>query len=146
MFNENTNDFGVNSLTKKAIDKLNEIKEAYGDKNINPLLLVQIGNDKDENISKDEMFKLLIDNGIEEDEISFYLSGFNTMPKNIDDKTCSVRVVITKVAASTGWDCPRAKVLLAIRNTSSESFQIQTLGRICRMPEQKHYENNVLEA
>ena len=42
-----------------------------------------------------------------------------------------------------GWDCPRASILLLQREWNVENyvFNIQTLGRIMRMPEQKHYEN-----
>lgn len=144
VFNDKSSEFDIPTLTRKAVEKLNEIKEAYKG-SVNPLLLVQIGNEDDTNISKEEMISLLIENGIEEDEISIYLSGENTMPSNIDKNLCPIRVVITKVAASTGWDCPRAKVLLGIRKTDSQPFQIQTLGRVCRMPEQKHYALDILD-
>ena len=50
-----------------------------------------------------------------------------------------------KQAISTGWDCPRAKVLVKIRENMHEDFEIQTLGRIRRMPEGKHYGNEVLD-
>ena len=44
-----------------------------------------------------------------------------------------------------GWDCPRAKILVKLREGGSEEFQIQTIGRIRRMPERKHYGINVLD-
>ena len=50
-----------------------------------------------------------------------------------------------KQAISTGWDCPRAKILVKLRENMHEDFEIQTLGRIRRMPEAKHYENELLD-
>ena len=50
-----------------------------------------------------------------------------------------------KQAISTGWDCPRAKILVKLREGMSESFEIQTIGRIRRMPEAHHYNDNLLD-
>ena len=48
------------------------------------------------------------------------------------------------MAIDTGWDCPRAQVLLKFREVNSIVFEIQTVGRILRMPEAKHYSDEVL--
>jgi type III restriction enzyme len=53
---------------------------------------------------------------------------------------------LIKQAVSTGWDCPRAKILVKLREGGSEDFQIQTIGRIRRMPERKHYGWNTLDS
>jgi type III restriction enzyme len=55
-----------------------------------------------------------------------------------------VDVLIFKEAIALGWDCPRASILFLQREWRHEryTFNIQTLGRIMRMPEQTHYENN----
>jgi len=49
--------------------------------------------------------------------------------------------MIFKQAIALGWDCPRATILVLFRQWREENitFSIQTLGRIMRMPEQKHY-------
>lgn len=49
------------------------------------------------------------------------------------------QVLLFKEAIALGWDCPRAAVLLIFRKLQSDQFTIQTVGRILRMPEQKHY-------
>ena len=49
------------------------------------------------------------------------------------------------MAIDTGWDCPRAKILIKLREGGTERFNIQTVGRIRRMPERKHYDNEVLD-
>jgi type III restriction enzyme len=66
--------------------------------------------------------------------------------KNLDyleNHDSEVDVLIFKEAIVQGWDCPRASILLLQREWNAENyvFNIQTLGRIMRMPEQKHYEN-----
>ena len=45
-----------------------------------------------------------------------------------------IRVVFFKESLSTGWDCPRAQVLVMLRDIQSETFQTQTIGRIVRIP------------
>ena len=41
--------------------------------------------------------------------------------------------------------CPRAKILVKLREGMSEQFEIQTIGRIRRMPEAKHYDDDLLD-
>ena len=50
-----------------------------------------------------------------------------------------------KQAISTGWDCPRAKILVKLRDNMSEDFETQTIGRIRRMPQAHHYDNVLLD-
>ena len=57
-----------------------------------------------------------------------------------------VRYLVFKQAVATGWDCPRAQVLVKLRNKSqtSDTFDLQTIGRILRMPERYFYDNDDL--
>ena len=54
--------------------------------------------------------------------------------------------LIIKQAVATGWDCPRAQILVKLRDNMDETFEIQTIGRIRRMPEAKHYDNALLDS
>jgi len=58
---------------------------------------------------------------------------------NIEMSDNEVEVLIFKQAISIGWDCPRAHILAVFREYGSFEFTIQTIGRIMRMPELKHY-------
>lgn len=49
-------------------------------------------------------------------------------------ETTSVRVLIAKDAISTGWDCPRAEVLLSFRPARDQTHIAQLLGRMVRNP------------
>ena len=53
--------------------------------------------------------------------------------------------LLFKQALTTGWDCPRAKILVKLRENMSETFEIQTLGRLRRMPKAKHYGKEILD-
>ncbi len=45
-----------------------------------------------------------------------------------------VRVLIAKDAISTGWDCPRAEVMVSFRAASDKTHITQLLGRMVRSP------------
>jgi len=45
-----------------------------------------------------------------------------------------VRVLLAKDAVSTGWDCPRAEVLVSLRPALDRTYITQLLGRMVRTP------------
>lgn len=49
-------------------------------------------------------------------------------------ETTEVRVLVAKDAISTGWDCPRAEVLLSFRPAKDHTHITQLLGRMIRTP------------
>lgn len=63
----------------------------------------------------------------------------------ITDLSANPVFLLMKQAIATGWDCPRAKILVKLRENMSEDFEIQTIGRLRRMPEAKHYDVDVLD-
>ena len=46
----------------------------------------------------------------------------------------SIRILIAKDAISTGWDCPRAEVMVSFRPASDRTYIAQLLGRMVRTP------------
>lgn len=54
-------------------------------------------------------------------------------PERVQDDT-SVRVLLAKDAISTGWDCPRAEVMVSFRPASSPTRIAKLLGRMVRTP------------
>lgn len=54
-------------------------------------------------------------------------------PQRVQETT-SVRVLIAKDGISTGWDCPRAEVLLSFRSAKDHTHITQLLGRMVRTP------------
>jgi len=132
-----------------ALNKRKALKKFYGELNINinPLLLIQIPNKKqtDSTNPEDYIIGLLADHNITErnGKLAIRISGVDI--KELDEKikplNSEIEVLIFKEAIALGWDCPRASLLFLQREWKKErySFNIQTLGRIMRMPEQKHY-------
>ena len=54
-------------------------------------------------------------------------------PQRVQDETW-VRILIAKDAISTGWDCPRAEVMVSFRPASDDTYIAQLLGRMVRTP------------
>jgi type III restriction enzyme len=54
-------------------------------------------------------------------------------PERVQDRT-RIRVLFAKDAISTGWDCPRAEVLMSFRPAKDETHITQLLGRMVRTP------------
>ena len=54
-------------------------------------------------------------------------------PQRVQDDA-AVRVLIAKDAISTGWDCPRAEVLVSFRPAKDHTHITQLLGRMVRNP------------
>lgn len=116
--------------------------------NINPLLLVQVANAKPGRASnpEDYVLGLLADRGysVKNGNLAVWLSEKKENKEHLELADSPVDVLIFKEAIAVGWDCPRAAILYLDREWSHErfSFNIQTLGRIMRMPEQKHYDES----
>ena len=141
-----------NSVTelviKQSITKHLELKTMYDDEgtNINPLILVQLPpsrkgiiDKKDEIIDEYKRHGKTVGNG----KLAIWMSDDKTpnLP-NIEKNNSEVDVLLFKQAIAIGWDCPRAAILVVFRETKKLEFTIQVIGRIMRMPEQKHYSKN----
>lgn len=135
-------------LLEKALIKQRELCSAFLKRktNINPLIVVQLPNNSD-NLQDDveryfEKQGLTYDNG----QLAVWLSKQHENLENIESVNSKVSAVIIKQAVATGWDCPRAHILVKLRDNMDETFEIQTIGRIRRMPEAKHYGNDLLDS
>lgn len=119
-------------------------------KNINPLMLIQLPNDDKELVERGERKKeeivtdYLLRTGIPEHKIAKWFDK-HPRPVGLENNDDEHDFLLFKWAAGTGWDCPRASVLVMFREIKSNIFYTQTLGRILRMPEphlKEDYKNN----
>ena len=139
----------VDRLINMALAKKDKLLQAYQEEgsNVNPLMLIQLPpRNVDEDI-KEEVIEILKDRfDISEDngKLAIYLSEGSVNRENIEKKDSPVEVMIFKEAIALGWDCPRAHILVQLRDWQSITFSMQTVGRITRMPELKHYDNDDL--
>ena len=49
-----------------------------------------------------------------------------------------IRIVFFKENLSTGWDCPRAEIMMSFRHAQDATYIAQLLGRMIRTPLQRH--------
>ncbi len=133
------------ALAKQKRDDLKNEWQRLGYE-INPLVLIQLPNDEgkitdgttSDGAESKEAFtrRVLRQNyGIADNRIATWLADKPLKPEwRISDNDSPIDFLIFKYAAGTGWDCPRAQVLVMFREIKSPVFHTQTLGRIKRMP------------
>ncbi|MGI9461205.1 MAG: DEAD/DEAH box helicase [Alphaproteobacteria bacterium] len=138
-------------MLELACEKRLKLKAMYQKKNkdINPLMLIQVPNDDRQSqalgTQKIETIKAyLYQKGIKPEQIAIWLSEQKENLDYIVQNHSKVDFLIFKQAAATGWDCPRAAVLVMFREIQSPVFRTQVLGRIKRMPEAQHYNQTEL--
>ena len=136
----------------KKRDELESEYEKLG-LDINPLMVVQLPTENSEELSElDAKVRGIVEEVLSEYFYEYYNKNLAVWladeKENLDDITDNnnmVGVLIFKQAIALGWDCQRAQVLVMLREIKNEAFQIQTVGRILRMPEAKHYGNDLLD-
>lgn len=137
-------------VMEMAYRKRLELKKDYEKEGVemNPLVLVQIPNSETGDDKKNFIESFLGEKGITKDngKLAVWLTDekVNQEAELITKNDDKAEFLIFKQAVDTGWDCPRAQVLVKFRETKSLVFEIQTVGRILRMPEAFHYKNDVL--
>lgn len=140
-------------LVRRGADKLKEITAAWAAYRqqqddagtVLPLMVLQVPNTPDLNdIGKalDTIFAQWPD--LPEDVVA-HVFGEHTVqtfgrftvpyisPERVQESTW-VRVLIAKDAISTGWDCPRAEVMVSFRPARDKTHITQLLGRMVRTP------------
>lgn len=138
----------IDFLLERAYKKQRNLHSAFLslNKNINPLIIVQIPNKSE--VLQDEVERWFEQQGVtyENRQLAVWLSDRHENLENIDANNAEPIAVIIKQAVATGWDCPRAHILVKLRDNMDETFEIQTIGRIRRMPEAKHYGSDLLDS
>jgi type III restriction enzyme len=131
-------------LIDLAIDKKKELEAEFKilSKNINPLILIQLPNDDSKlhdagQKTKEQTVtdylskkKVNIDN-----QVALWFDGKQKNMEFVTNNESDVDFMLFKQAAGTGWDCPRAHILIMFREISSATFYTQTIGRILRTVE-----------
>lgn len=140
-------------LMRRGTDKLREISEAWEEyakqqdeaKTVLPLMVLQVPNSPDHNeignwiqtifetwtdLPQDSVYNVF---GEHKTEIfGRYLAPY-IAPERIQGSDW-VRILVAKDAISTGWDCPRAEVMVSFRAATDKTHITQLLGRMVRTP------------
>lgn len=160
-FPAETGDFNT-VLLRRGVRKVKALSAAWaayateqGDEAIKPLMVLQVPNKPgaDEvasaiDVIRDEWPEL------ESDAVA-HVFGDHTpqsfgahsvpyiSPERVQDASY-VRVLLAKDAISTGWDCPRAEVMVSFRPAKDETHIAQLLGRMIRTPLARRIEGDDL--
>ena len=140
-------------LVRRATDKLKAISEAWAEyarqqeepETVLPLMVLQVPNTPDPNeIARalDTIFERWPE--LPSGSVAHVLGDHSTQqygnrlvpyiaPERVQESTW-VRVLVAKDAISTGWDCPRAEVMVSFRAASDRTHITQLLGRMVRSP------------
>lgn len=135
-------------LIDLADKKRKEIQAEYDKRGlkIRPLVLIQFPNGSEDWIER--VKRALDDLGYPETSglvTSWFSDDHPDMPEEIKKMDGQYSFLLFKQAIATGWDCPRAKILVKLREGGTEKFNIQTVGRIRRMPERVHYNCDLID-
>lgn len=146
-------------ILEAALKQREVLAQKYKEQSIdiNPLILVQLPNENADKMSSiDQTTRELVENFMEEHGITYdngklgiWVAGEkypDSVKESCTKNDSPIEVLIFKQAIATGWDCPRAAILVMLRDIKSVIFEIQTVGRILRMPELKHYEDSALNS
>ena len=134
-------------LLELAFAKRLELVELYKKLGVevNPLVLIQLPNDDQatketgDTTKQTIVLEYLKRKGVKSDEIAVWLSKEKENLEDLEKSNSPVSFLLFKQAAATGWDCPRAGVLVMFREIKNPTFAIQTVGRILRMPFGMHF-------
>jgi len=119
-----------------------------------PLLVIQLPNEPDDTLLTD-VIRTVIEHWPELDPDKAFAQvfgehqdmtpgGFNLPyiePQRVQDSR-HVRVLLAMTAVTTGWDCPRAEVLVSLRTTKDPTPITQLLGRMIRTPLARRIDGN----
>lgn len=154
------------TLLRRATRQFLRYEEAWRSRSVRPIMLVQVEDTSDDSRkqghhsdtdlaeaigvikneisssganSPDHVFAHAFQDGkgLEIDGLSGRLRGL--APSDIDSDD-DVRVVFFKTALNTGWDCPRAEVMMSFRAAQDVTNIAQLVGRMVRTPLQERVE------
>jgi type III restriction enzyme len=121
-----------------------------GESPIWPILVVQVENGTEKQSTKTDLSDVLITietaigRRLNEGEVAHAMHDTGDMdvggrrvrkvdPARIEEDK-SIGVVLFKTNLSTGWDCPRAEVMMSFRRAEDHTYIAQLLGRMVRTP------------
>ena len=135
---------GESLVLQAAWDKRSELMAAFERQGspVRPLLLVQVPNGRLGEEKRRAAETFFAEQGVTADNgrLAVYMADERSAVfDDVSSNDSTVDVVIFKIGIATGWDCPRAQILVAFREMAAELLRVQTVGRILRTPERRHY-------
>ena len=138
-------------ILTQAIKDFRQVQQEYQSLNIGirPAMLIQVDNNPTSNPERSKAFAETLEMAktlLKESGLSWvqYFGDNDKDFSNVDNKDFTLDkitrnndttdCIIFKIGPATGWDIPRACMLVQLRNVCSKTLHIQTIGRIKRNP------------
>lgn len=139
----------TNILLEAADNKRKEILKAYEqlELKIRPLVIIQFPSSSEDLIERVEQQLEGMGYTYENKMVAKWMADASDKInlEGIEELNATPSFLLIKQAIATGWDSPRSQILIKLRENMDENFEIQTIGRIRRMPEAKHYDVEELD-
>jgi len=127
------------------------------EKIVEPILVIQVESGTEDIITRTDLAQLVnviervagqLPNGAwahsfqEDNDIDAGGQRIRKIDASRIDQDPLVKIVIFKMSLSTGWDCPRAEVMMSFRRAQDETYIAQLVGRMVRTPLARSIESN----
>lgn len=141
-----------NALThwKEITERWKKYCEKEAEPLVKPILVVQVDDGNDNTVTRSDietcldMLSQVLGRNIQEgevvhtfnDENTLLISGIQIPRVEVSriEGNKEILVVFFKMNLSTGWDCPRAEVMMSFRRAHDYTYIAQLLGRMVRTP------------
>lgn len=142
---------------KTIRDKWEKYTQSQGIMSIHPILVVQVRDGDDAVLTETNLDKVVqtieeVIGPLQDEELvhSFQENksveaGGHKIEKieaSRIQENINVKVVIFKMSLTTGWDCPRAEVMMSFRRAHDHTLIAQLVGRMIRTPLARRIEEN----
>lgn len=145
------------ALLEEAARRWDQMTKAWGayckdeqEQVVWPVLVVQVENGSDRQLTRTDLADALtviesaIGRRLNEGEVAHAMHDTGDLDiggrrvRKVDasriDADKNIGVVFFKTSLSTGWDCPRAEVMMSFRRAEDHTYIAQLLGRMVRTP------------
>lgn len=131
-----------------------------GESIVHPILVVQVEDGTNNSLSKTDLGKVLstiesvIGRRLQDGEVvhtfnecgEFDINGhrLRRVEASRIEEDQNIRMVLFKMSLSTGWDCPRAEVMMSFRRAQDHTYIAQLIGRMVRAPLARRIESDAV--
>lgn len=131
---------------RRQLEAYAQKAESEGGPYIRPIVLFQAEpKNKDDTATFEKVKEALLSVNIPAEHIAIKTANINELKgKDLLDRACPIRYIITVNALKEGWDCSFAYVLATLANKSSVVDVTQILGRVLRMPYARKHKMELL--
>ncbi len=140
----------------KVRDRWNIYTQVQAIEAVKPIMVIQVTDGNDRTISQTSLEQIIAvlekEVGmIQDDELAH--SFQDDKPLSVGDRKIrkidasriqedeKVKFVLFKMSLTTGWDCPRAEVMMSFRKANDHTLIAQLIGRMVRTPLARRIEN-----